>query len=66
MDDREDQSDGEVVEEDADSLADKEPDPNFIEMIQAIKALLEITDSEAVTFQPPTALNPFRKRSLAR
>ena len=66
VDDREGQSDGEVVEEDADSLADREPDPNFIEMIQAIKALLEIPDSEAVTFQPPTAFQKKKSGKVTR
>ena len=66
VDDKDGQSDGEVVDEDADSLADREPDHNFIEMIQAIKALLEIPDSEAVTFQPPTAFQKKKSGKVTR
>ena len=62
--DREVHSEGEVVDDDpADSVADRELDPNYVEMIQAVNAVLDLPDPDPVTFQPPTV---FQKKKSSK
>ena len=44
-------------EERSETSLDKEPDATFVEMLQAIKALLEIQDPECDRVHPPCAFN---------
>ena len=53
-----DQSELEEGEDKSDGV-DKEPDVAYVEMLQAVKSLLELPDPEFDDFQPPCA---FRKR----
>ena len=57
------QSDLEEGEERAETSIDREPDATYIEMLQAMKSLLDIPDPECDSSHPPCA---FKKRSTAR
>ena len=64
LEDKEPTSEGEVLDEEpADSVAERDPDLNFVEMIQAVKAVLDLPDPDPVTFQPPTA---FQKEKVLK
>ena len=53
------QSDTEEGDGRSESLTEKDPDPSYIEMLQAVKSLLELPEPEFDTIQPPTA---FKKK----